>query len=222
MAPTVMIGQNLGRYRIVEKIGEGGMGVVYRAHDEHLSRDVAVKVLSKGTLADAGARRRFRKEALLLSSLNHLHVATIHDFDTQDGVDFLAMEYIAGQTLAELLAAGRPAETESVELAIQLVEGLAAAHAKGIVHRDLKPANVRLTPDGVLKILDFGLAKAVTSSEETAATESASYSITSSAPCRTCHPSNSGPSRWTSAPTSTRSGSCCSSWRPAVVRSRNV
>ena len=153
------VGINLGHYRIAEKIGAGGMGEVYRAHDEHLSRDVAIKVLPSGTLSDQSARRHFRNEALALSKLNYPGIATIYDFDTQDGVDFLVMEYIPGITLSEKLA-GRPlAEKEVVALGTQLAEALAAAHAEGVVHRDLKPGNLRVTGDGRLKILDFGLAK---------------------------------------------------------------
>jgi TolB-like protein/protein involved in temperature-dependent protein secretion/predicted Ser/Thr protein kinase len=153
------VGINLGHYRIAEKIGAGGMGEVYRAHDEHLSRDVAIKVLPSGTLSDQSARRHFRNEALALSKLNHPGIATIYDFDTQDGVDFLVMEYIPGIMLSEKLA-GRPlTEKEVIALGTQLAEALAAAHAEGVVHRDLKPGNLRLTGDGRLKILDFGLAK---------------------------------------------------------------
>jgi tetratricopeptide (TPR) repeat protein len=155
------VGQTLGHYRIVEKIGAGGMGEVYRARDEHLSRDVAIKVLPPGTLIDESARKHFHKEALILSQLNHPNVATIHDFDTQQGVDFLVMEYIPGITLSEKVA-GRPLpEKEVLRLGVQLAEGLAAAHDHGVVHRDLKPSNLRLTGDGRLKILDFGLAKLV-------------------------------------------------------------
>src|SRR5208282_3282155 len=154
-----LVGIELGHYRIVEKIGSGGMGEVYSARDEHLDREVAIKVLPAGTLADERSRKRFRKEALALSKLNHPNIATIHDFDTQQGVDFLVMEYIPGITLSEKLA-GRPLpEKEVVRLGTQLVEGLSAAHEHGVVHRDLKPGNLRLATDGRLKILDFGLAK---------------------------------------------------------------
>src|SRR6266571_4649026 len=152
------VGINLGHYRIAEKIGAGGMGEVYRAHDEHLSRDVAIKVLPSGTLSDQSARRHFRNEALALSKLNHPGIATIYDFDTQDGVDFLVMEYIPGITLSEKLATRLP-EKEVIALGVQLAEGLSAAHEHGVVHRDLKPGNLRLTSDGRLKILDFGCAK---------------------------------------------------------------
>src|ERR1700680_4703994 len=153
-----MIGQTLGHYRIVEKIGAGGMGEVYRARDEHLERDVALKVLPAGTLADEAVRRRFRKEALALSKLNHPNIATAFDFDTQHGVDFLAMELIPGLTLSGKLADGPLVEREVLRLGAQLAEGLAAAHAQGVVHRDLKPGNLMIAPDGRLKILDFGLA----------------------------------------------------------------
>lgn len=156
-----LVGSELGHYRIAEKIGTGGMGEVYRARDAHLARDVAIKVLAPGTLTDESARKHFRKEALILSQLNHPNVATIHDFDTQQGVDFLVMEYIPGITLSEKVAAGPLSEREIAGLGGQLAEGLAAAHERGIIHRDLKPGNLRLTPDGRLKILDFGLAELV-------------------------------------------------------------
>ncbi len=153
-----MIGETLGHYTILEKIGAGGMGVVYRARDQRLERDVAVKVLPVGALADESARKRFRKEALALSQLNHPNIATIYDFNTQDGVDYLVMEFIPGQTLNEKLAAGSLVEREIIRLGSQLAQGLTAAHEVGMVHRDLKPGNLRVTPDGRLKILDFGLA----------------------------------------------------------------
>jgi eukaryotic-like serine/threonine-protein kinase len=132
---------------------------VYRAHDEHLERDVALKVLPIGTLADESARKQFRKEALALSKLNHPNIATVFDFDTQERVDFLAMELVPGEALNQTLKTGALEEKEVLNLGIQLTEGLAAAHAQGIVHRDLKPGNVLITPEGRLKILDFGLAK---------------------------------------------------------------
>jgi len=149
----------LSHYRVMEQIGAGGMGVVYRAHDERLDRDVALKVLPPGTLSDQGARKRFRKEALALSKLNHPNVATVFDFDTEDDTDFLVTEYIPGQSLDNMLASGPLPEKEIVCLGMQLAEGLEAAHERGVIHRDLKPANVRVTPDDRLKILDFGLAK---------------------------------------------------------------
>jgi serine/threonine protein kinase len=159
MSSPKLVGRILGHYRLVEQIGQGGMGVVFRARDERLQRDVAVKILPAGTLADDASRRRFRGEALALSALNHPNVATVHDFDCEDGVDFLVTEFIMGQTLDEKLAATPMPEKEVVRLGLQMAEGLAAAHAQGIIHRDLKPGNLRVTPEGRLKILDFGLAK---------------------------------------------------------------
>lgn len=149
----------LSHYRILEQIGAGGMGVVYRAHDERLDRDIALKVLPAGSLSDASARKRFHKEALLLSKLNHPNIATVHEFDTEDDTDFLVEEFIEGLSLDVMLASGGLSETEIRNLGPQLAEGLAAAHEHGIIHRDLKPANVRVTPDARLKILDFGLAQ---------------------------------------------------------------
>ena len=170
-----LVGNELGHYRIAEKIGAGGMGEVYRARDEHLARDVAIKVLPPGTLTDQSARKHFRKEALILSQLNHPNIATVHDFDTQQRVDFLVMEYIPGITLSEKVAAGPLPEKEVLRLGLQLAEGLAAAHEHGVVHRDLKPGNLRVTSDGRLKILDFGLAKLRLPGHKTvAATESLS------------------------------------------------
>ncbi len=179
-----LIGLELSHYRIIEEIGRGGMGVVFRAHDQHLDREVAIKVLSPGTITDEAARKRFRKEALTLSKLNHPHIATAHDFDTQRGVDFLVMEYIPGITLSEKLAAGPLPENEVLRLGIQLAEGLAIAHEYGVVHRDLKPGNLRLTSDGRLKILDFGLAKLRQPVAETAAAESSqqTHSISGTLP----------------------------------------
>jgi eukaryotic-like serine/threonine-protein kinase len=154
-----MVGQTLTHYRIREQIGAGGMGVVFLAHDEQLERDVAIKVLPPGTLSDEASRKRFRKEAVSLARLNHPNIATIHEFGTEDGTDFLVTEYIAGETLSDRIASGPLPSAEVIRFGLQLAEGLAAAHQQGIVHRDLKPANLRITPDSRLKILDFGLAQ---------------------------------------------------------------
>jgi serine/threonine-protein kinase len=154
-----MIGKILGHYRLREQIGAGGMGEVYLARDERLERDVAVKVLRAGALADHAARRRFRKEALALSRLNHPNIETVHEFDTQDGIDFLVMEYVVGVTLSDRIAVSALSEKQLLSLGGQLAEGLAAAHGEGVAHLDLKPGNLRVTPDGRLKILDFGLAR---------------------------------------------------------------
>jgi len=154
-----MIGQTLGQYRIIEKIGAGGMGVVYRAWDERLERDVALKVLPAGAPADEETRKRFRREALALSKLNHPNIATIHDFNTEKNIDFLSMEYISGATLSSKAASGALPEAEVIALGKQAAEALDAAHEQGIIHRDLKPGNIMVTPKGLLKVLDFGLAK---------------------------------------------------------------
>ncbi len=131
----------LGHYRILEQIGAGGMGIVYRARDEQLERDVAVKVSPPGTLADESARKRFRKEALALAKLNHPSIATIFEFSTQNNTDYLVTEYISGLSLdIKLAAGGALSEKEVMGLGIQLAQGLGAAHEHGIVHRDLKPA----------------------------------------------------------------------------------
>ncbi|HEX2453001.1 MAG TPA: protein kinase [Vicinamibacterales bacterium] len=165
-----MVGQTVGHYRIVEEIGRGGMGVVYRARDQRLDRDVAVKVLPAGTLTDERARRRFQQEGLALSKLNHPNIQTVHDYDTQGTIDFLVTEYVPGITLSDKLAGKGLPEKEVLRLGQQLADGLAAAHEQGIVHRDLKPGNLRLTPDGRLKILDFGVAKLIEPLSDTVAT----------------------------------------------------
>ncbi|OGD26005.1 MAG: hypothetical protein A2V57_10480 [Candidatus Aminicenantes bacterium RBG_19FT_COMBO_65_30] len=160
-----MIGRTLGHYRIIEKIGAGGMGVVYRARDERLERDVALKILPAGALADEETRKRFRREAMALSKLNHPNIATIHDFDTEKDLDFLAMEFISGVTLKERSISGALPEAEVVQLGKQAAGALEAAHEQGIIHRDLKPGNIMVTPKGLLKVLDFGLSKLLRPSE---------------------------------------------------------
>jgi serine/threonine-protein kinase len=154
-----MIGKTLGHYLIISKIGTGGMGEVYIARDKRLERDVALKILPADALADDAARKRLRKEALALSKLNHPNIATIFDFDTESGVDFLAMEYVHGETLAQKLSGGSLPEKETAAIAVQIVDSLEEAHEQGIVHRDLKPSNIMVTPKGRVKVLDFGLAK---------------------------------------------------------------
>ena len=153
-----MIGSTLSHYRIVEKIGAGAMGEVYRAHDERLDWDVALKILPGGIIGDEASRRRFRREALALSRLNHPNIETVFDFDTQDGNDFLVMEYIPGPTLGHVLAEREMPEKEVMKIGVQLAMALDEAHEKGVVHRDLKPSNIIITPRGQVKVLDFGLA----------------------------------------------------------------
>jgi eukaryotic-like serine/threonine-protein kinase len=153
-----MIGQTISHYLILEQIGAGGMGVVYRAHDERLDRDVAVKVLSPELAGDQEFLARFRREARTLSKLNHPNIATVHDFDSEAGTSFIVMELVRGTSLVDKIRKGPVSEEELIRLALELLDGLCAAHAEGIIHRDLKPGNLRETLDGRLKILDFGLA----------------------------------------------------------------
>jgi len=148
------------------------MGEVYGAHDEHLERDVAIKVLPPATLADDESRRRFRKEALVLSKLNHANIAVVHDFSTQDGVDYLVMELVPGNSLAGTLKVGPLPERRAAALGEQIASALEEAHRHGIIHRDLKPGNVMVTPRGQAKVLDFGLAKLLHPVSDEAATAS--------------------------------------------------
>jgi serine/threonine-protein kinase len=155
-----MIGTSLSHYRITEKLGQGGMGEVYRAEDTNLSRQVAIKVLPDAFAHDAERLARFEREAKLLASLNHPNIASIYGLEQADGKPFLVLELVEGQTLSERLKKGRIPLDETLDICRQIAEGLEAAHEKGVIHRDLKPANVKVTPEGKVKILDFGLAKA--------------------------------------------------------------
>ncbi len=141
-------GQKLSHYRLVEKIGEGGMGVVWKAEDTKLRRDVALKILPEVFARDPERRTRFEREARLLASLNHTNIAAIHGFEEEDGVSFLVLEMVPGENLAERLAAGPIKLQEALAIARQIAEGVEAAHAKGVIHRDLKPANVKVTEEG--------------------------------------------------------------------------
>src|SRR5512135_264873 len=170
-----MIGSSLSHYRITEKLGAGGMGVVYRAEDTNLNRQVAIKVLPDIFSGDPERLSRFEREAKLLASLNHPNIAAIHGFEQSDGKRFLVMELVEGETLAERIAKGPLPVDEALEVCRQIAEGVEAAHEKGVIHRDLKPANVKITPEGKIKVLDFGLAKAF--QEETSAAD-ASHSPT--------------------------------------------
>jgi eukaryotic-like serine/threonine-protein kinase len=156
-----LIGRTLGQYRVLEKLGAGGMGEVYRAHDSRLERDVALKVLPTAGPADDAARKRFRKEALALSKLNHPNIATIFDFNTLEGLDFLVMELVEGEPLASRIGGMALSEKEVSALGMQLADALEDAHVHGVVHRDLKPANIVVTPKNQAKVLDFGLARLI-------------------------------------------------------------
>jgi serine/threonine-protein kinase len=154
------IGQNLSHYSITGKIGKGGMGEVFRAKDQKLGRDVAIKVLPEEFAKDADRVARFQREAKLLASLNHPNIAAIHGLEEDRGTNFLVLELVEGNTLADRIKAGPIPVEESLKLGLQIAEALEAAHEKGVIHRDLKPANIKVTPDGKVKVLDFGLAKA--------------------------------------------------------------
>ena len=157
----VLTGQQFGAYQLDELLGAGGMGEVYRARDTRLNRTVAIKVLPHDKVADPDSERRFLQEARAVSALNHPHIVTLHDIVHEAGIDFLVMEYVPGKSLDRLIPAKGLPRIEPLGYAQQMAGALAAAHAAGIVHRDIKPANVIVTPEGDVKILDFGLAKLV-------------------------------------------------------------
>ena len=151
----------IGPYEVVGPLGAGGMGIVYRARDARLNRDVALKVLPESVTQDPVRVARFRREAQVLASMNHTNIGGIYGLEEADGVTALVLELVEGPTLAERIARGRLPLDEALRLAAQIALALEAAHGRGIVHRDLKPSNVKLRPDGTLKVLDFGLAKSV-------------------------------------------------------------
>ena len=157
---TLTPNTKLGVYEIIEPIGAGAMGEVYRAKDTQLGRDVALKVLPSAFAKDEERVARFKREARLLATLNHTNIAAIHGLEASNGVDFLVLELVPGKTLAEILKAGPIPFEEAIKIALQIAEALDAAHEKGVVHRDLKPPNIKITPDDEVKVLDFGLAKA--------------------------------------------------------------
>ena len=163
-----MLGQTLDRYTIESKLGEGGMGVVYKARDTHLDRVVAIKVLPHDKVADPDRRQRFVQEARAASALNHPGIVSVHDIRSDAGIDFIVMEYVAGRTLDQVIAARGLSVTQALRYGVQIADALATAHEAGILHRDLKPANVIVTDSDRVKILDFGLAKLLDPAEGTA------------------------------------------------------
>jgi serine/threonine-protein kinase len=158
--PILTIGQPLGHYQITSQLGKGGMGEVYQAKDLKLGRNVAIKVLPGEFAQDPDRVSRFRREAKLLASLNHPNIAAIHGLEESGGTNFLVLELVEGETLADHVKRGPIPVEDSLKLGLQIAEALEAAHEKGVIHRDLKPANIKVTPDGKVKVLDFGLAKA--------------------------------------------------------------
>ena len=151
----LMIGKTLGHYQISSQLGKGGMGEVYQAKDQKLGRDVAIKVLPEEFARDADRVARFQREAKLLASLNHPNIAAIYGLEESGGTNFLVLELVEGETLADRIKSGPIPVEESLKLALQIAEALEAAHEKGVIHRDLKPANIKVTPDGKVKVLDF-------------------------------------------------------------------
>src|SRR5881396_3198760 len=156
---TIGAGTSLGRYQIRSKLGEGGMGEVYRARDEKLNRDVAIKVLPATFSQDAERLRRFEQEAQATSALNHPNILAVYDVGTHEGAPYVVSELLEGETLRQRIGSTALAQRRAIDYALQIAHGLAAAHERGIVHRDLKPDNLFITKDGRVKILDFGIAK---------------------------------------------------------------
>src|SRR5262245_24360263 len=162
---ALAIGKQLGSYEILSAVGKGGMGEVWRARDTKLGREVAIKTLPEEFEGDADRIARFEREAKLLASLNHPNIAAIHGFEKDNGTHFLVLELVEGETLAERLQYGGIPIDEALKLALQIAEALEAAHEKGVIHRDLKPSNIKVTDNGKVKVLDFGLAKAFSGDE---------------------------------------------------------
>src|SRR6516164_8252413 len=174
MTMSLSVGSPLSAYEIVAQHGAGGMGEVYRAKDTKLGRDVALKILPASFTNDPERVARFRREAQVLASLNHPHIAQIYGLEEANGTQFLVLELVDGESLDKRIARGRIPVDEALGIAREIAEALEAAHEKGIIHRDLKPANIAITRDGAVKLLDFGLAKAYepTSAEPPSATMS--------------------------------------------------
>ena len=205
MARPTLTGTTIGAYRILSLLGAGGMGEVYTARDRQLERDVAIKVLPEAFAHDQLRIDRFRREAQLLAALNHPNIATIHGLEEADGALYLVMELVPGQTLTERLHRGRMPLDETLRVCRQLAEALGAAHQRGIAHRDIKPANIKLTPDGRVKILDFGLAKSANEAKTLVSAEDAPTMAVTSPGIMLGTPAYMSPEQVRGAPGGTRS-----------------
>lgn len=161
MSTSSLSGRRLAGYDVGQLVGAGGMGEVYRARDSKLNRDVAIKILLAAVATDAERLARFRREAQVLASLNHQNIAHIHGIEEGEAGPFLVMEFVGGPTLADRVAQGPIPLDEALAIARQIADALESAHERGIIHRDLKPANIKVSEDGAVKVLDFGLAKAL-------------------------------------------------------------
>ena len=213
---SLAIGTRIGPYQVIGSLGEGGMGEVYRARDTRLNRDTAIKVLPAAFAQDAERVARFRREAQVLAALNHPNIAAIHGLEETGDTVALALEYVDGEDLAERLRRGAIPIDDALAIARQIAEGLEAAHDKGIVHRDLKPANIKIGTDGTVKILDFGLAKALDAEASSSVTLANSPTVMSPVGMTVqgmilgtaayMSPEQARGAPWTGAPTSGRSG----------------
>ena len=211
-------GTTLGPYEIEAPLGAGGMGEVYTARDTRLDRTVAIEVLPEHVASDPDLKQRFEREAKTISSLNHPHICTLHDIGSQDGIDFLVMEYLEGETLAHRLEKGALPLDQALQIAVEIADALDKAHRQGIVHRDLKPGNIMLTRSGA-KLLDFGLAKLKGPDQGAGGLTDV---VTQGAPLRSKEPSSGHSSTWppssskaarlTREATSLRSVPCCTRW----------